>query len=331
MGSSQSTQGEFSVYESSEQRQINKAKLKSYVSKLRFVKINKSRLSRYKHGFFRKNGIIGAFTTQYSPSLPVYVTHLGFGACEAVCSGNFINFKTGLSTNIQHYLVRKVDPFSNDSAEIYYIIPKKVSVQGTVVQITKTMRYLVRNIQINRNNIEKSKVFVDELSTKNTGHKGLAMSHTDFMERVDADDGSQGWKLAQTALSDNVSYQENFDRVYVSIGSNNGRLGSVSSSSSNKLRFDTVDSKISSNINQTLDDLIKQQHAQKEQQHAQKINSSIRLKEDYSPEPTIIEKLEEVKQSTIRIKTGKLSFPDTQIGQYYNQQDAYDAFRTNLL
>jgi hypothetical protein len=200
-----------------------------------------------------------------------------------------------------------------------------------VIQIAKAMKYLVRNIQIDRNNIEQSKMFIDELSDKNTGHKGLAMSHRQFMERVDSDDGSQGWKLAQTALSDNVNYQENFDRVYISVGSNRTRLGSVQSSQSNKVNFVSVDSKISTDINQTLDSLIKKQ--QEREKNQEKITSSIETPttQDYSPEPIILENLQDIKEYSSAYSDFQNNYPDMQIGSNYNQHNAYYAFRKNLL
>lgn len=202
------------TFQTVEQKRELNIRLKTIVSKYEFIEVDKEDVVRYAGTSHNTRELSGVFTKQYSPSLPVYVSVIGFGACEAIYSGTFTSSKYRTLNPVKCFLLMKVKPYSDTYTQTYYVVPQSLIINQTVFNIIKPMKYVVKRYY--ENNDGAGMFIVDPLQTSKGNHEGLEMTVDQFMENVDSDrKGTKGWKLAFSALIENPEYQQKFDRTYV--------------------------------------------------------------------------------------------------------------------
>ena len=311
-----------------------------YISAKKFIRIPIGKVKKVAKIGYKVHGSLIVFDKSYSPTLPVYITHADFGGCEVVNSGYSMAGNGDLNNPIKFYLCCKVNPLSKSIATDYYIVPQKIRYRSSFLRIVKPMKYIVKRIKINRSKPSQSKVWIDELSTGKTGHNGEFMRYYQFLHEVDNDKKTHYWKLAYKALTDNQVARSFLERIYTKHSDGSGgtskykyaNVSSVTSYHDDDDDDDSDDDDGESSINsrlgsELLDNIVHKLSQTQISDEIIKFQNEILKDSDTSPYPTPTDGYDDIISPTVIDK----NFPHAQIGNNYNQESAYIAFKKNQI
>lgn len=159
----------------------------------------------------------GTRWTKFSPSQPVFIHHKSYG--NALAYG--VRVRSGFSIHangvVTIYACRKVFTGKEKQVSPLYAVPSVVRVGGQTIDMVLPLRYMIVHIIYNREEPGVSKLQIASSEDGHHGGRGLVMTLRDFLNRVQEDDGTQGWKMAKSAfISSNPNAEPYFDRIWSS-------------------------------------------------------------------------------------------------------------------